>query len=110
MGVRSGSVTELCYAAEGLSGTAAASSLRRLGNLMDQAPSGRLFSAIATLTDLSAKAAKALEDGSSALAKGDDTEAARKLSSALDHMDGMATEATAEAKPRRRRAPKRAAG
>lgn len=109
MAVRRGSVTELCYAAEGLSGTAAASSLRRLGSLMDQAPTGRLFSAIATLTDLSAKAAKALEDGSSAMAKGDESEAARKLSSALTHMDGMAAEA-AETKPRRRRTSKRAAG
>jgi hypothetical protein len=110
MGVRRGSVTELCYAAEGLSGTAAASSLRRLGGLMDQAPTGRLFSAIATLTDLSAKAAKALEDGSKALSSGHETEAAAQLSSALTHMDGMTSEASgAEAKPRRR-SKNRAAG
>jgi hypothetical protein len=60
-------INELCYAAEGLSGTAAASSLRKLGSIMELAPSGRLFGAISTLSDMSAKAAQALEDGSRAL-------------------------------------------
>ena len=41
-----GMLGELCFAAEGLSGTAAASSLRKLGSIMDTAPSGRLFGAI----------------------------------------------------------------
>lgn len=72
MSVRGGLVNELCFAAEGLSGTAAASSLRRLGSLMEAAPSGRLFGAIATLSDMSAKATRALEDGSLALQSGDD--------------------------------------
>ena len=39
---------ELCFAAEGLSGTAASASLRKLGSIMEDAPSGRLFGAIST--------------------------------------------------------------
>jgi hypothetical protein len=49
MTVGRGTVNELCFAAEGLSGTAAASSLRRLGSLMETAPPGRLFAALSTL-------------------------------------------------------------
>jgi hypothetical protein len=55
-------INELCHAAEGLSGTAAASSLRKLGSIMELAPSGRLFGAISTLSDTSAKATGARED------------------------------------------------
>ena len=74
-----------------MSGTAAASSLRKLGSLMNAAPSGRLFGAIATLSDMSAKATKALEDGSLAMESGDDHRATVKLARALTHMDDMAT-------------------
>ena len=56
-----GMLSELCFAAEGLSGTAASSSLRKLGSIMESAPAGRLFGAISTLSDMSAKAARALE-------------------------------------------------
>ncbi len=97
MSIRRGSVEELCFAAEGLSGTAAASSLRKLGKLMDSAPSGRLFGAIATLSDMSAKAGKALEEGSHAMLNGNDHKAAVKLARALIHMDDMATEAAGTA-------------
>ncbi|WP_373506193.1 hypothetical protein [Aestuariivirga sp.] len=92
-----GSVSELCYAAEGMSGTAAASSLRKLGSLASSAPTGRLFGAISTLSDMSAKATKALEDGSRALDAGDDHKAAVKLARAVTHMDDMATAATGTA-------------
>ena len=85
-----GLVSELCFAAEGLSGTAAASSLRRLGSIMELAPSGRLFEAISTLSDLSAKASLALEEGSRALDQGDDGKAAARIGEALAHMDGLA--------------------
>ena len=64
MKVGRSTIDELCHAAEGLSGTAAASSLRKLGSIMELAPSGRLFGAISTLSDMSAKAARAREDGS----------------------------------------------
>ena len=97
MPVRRGLVDELCFAAEGLSGTAAASSLRRLGSLMQQAPSGRLFNAIATLSEMSAKATHNLEDGGAAIAAGDEHKGAMKLARALAHMDDLATEATGNA-------------
>ena len=70
MKVGRGTISELVYAAEGLSGTAAAASLRKLGSIMERAPSGRLFSAISTLSDMSAKAAQALEDGARGLEPG----------------------------------------
>ena len=85
-----GSVTELCYAAEGLSGSAAATSLRRLGSLMDQAPAGRLFGAISTLSDMSARATRALEAGAAAMDAGNDHQATVKLARALTHMDDLA--------------------
>ena len=84
-----GMLGELCFAAEGLSGTAASSSLRKLGSIMESAPSGRLFGAISTLSDMSAKAAKALEEGALVIGKNDETAAAR-IGEALLHMDGLA--------------------
>ena len=86
---------ELCFAAEGLSGTAASASLRKLGSIMEDAPSGRLFGAISTLSDMSAKAARALEDGASSIGRNDDT-AATRIGEALLHMDGLAEMATDE--------------
>jgi hypothetical protein len=79
-----------------MSGTAAASSLRKLGTLMHSAPSGRLFGAISTLSDMSAKATRALEDGQRAMAAGDDGKAAVKLARAIVHMDDLVTVATGE--------------
>lgn len=97
MTVRRNSVDGICFAAEGMAGTAGASSLRRLHSLADAAPAGRLFAAITTLTDMSAKATRALEDGGSALAKGDDHAATLKLARALTHMDDLAATATGQA-------------
>ncbi len=97
-------VSELCFAAEGLSGTAAAASLRRLGSIMEQAPSGRLFGAISTLSDMSAKAAAALEDGSMALDLKRTEEAASRISSALTQLDTLARESRPAPKAPRRRA------
>ncbi|WP_421694005.1 hypothetical protein [Aestuariivirga sp.] len=85
-----GMIEELCFAAEGLSGTAAAASLRKLGSIMERAPSGRLFAAISTLSDMSAKAAQALESGDAALAGTEDAIAAQRLGDALAHMDELA--------------------
>ncbi len=84
-----GLINELCFAAEGLSGTAAASSLRKLGSIMDTAPSGRLFGAISTLSDMSARAARALEEGARDIGRNDGNAAAR-IGEALLHMDGLA--------------------
>lgn len=47
-----GMISEHCHAAEGLS---VAASLRMPGSLTEQAPSGRLFGAIATLSDAPAQ-------------------------------------------------------
>ena len=51
------------FAAEGMAGTAAAAALRRVRSLADQAPSGRLFAAIATLTEMSKRIETSLETG-----------------------------------------------
>ena len=56
---------------------------------MESAPSGRLFGAISTLSDMSAKAARALEEGAGAIGRNDDNAAAR-IGEALLHMDGLA--------------------
>lgn len=52
---------ERCHAAEGLSGATPAATFPRVGSLIDLAPAGRLFAAIATLTDMSAKAGVVLD-------------------------------------------------
>lgn len=59
---------ELSFAVEGMAGSAAAAALRRVRSLADQAPSGRLFSAIATLTEMSRRAETELEAGNAAAA------------------------------------------
>lgn len=99
MTVGRGSMDAICFAAEGMAGTAAASSLRRLQSLADAAPAGRLFAAITTLTDMSARATRALEQGGQAMAAGDDQAATLRLARALTHMDDLATAATAHAMP-----------
>lgn len=94
MTARRTSVDGICFAAEGMAGTAASSGLRRLHTLAEAAPAGRLFAAISTLSELSAKATRALEDGGAALARGDDHGATMKLARALTHMDDLATQAS----------------
>jgi hypothetical protein len=96
---------ELCYAAEGLSGTAAATSLRKLGSIMERAPSGRLFDSISTLANLSSRAARALEEGSLALDRADHTKAVGRIATAMARMDAltqMAQDEKAPAKKARR--------
>ena len=93
MTARCGLVNELCFAAEGMAGTAAASSLRKLSGLAQAAPAGRLFGAITTLSEMSAKATRALEQGHDALHAGDENAAAMKFARALTHMDDLAVTA-----------------
>ncbi len=97
-------VSKLCFAAEGLSGMAAAASLRKLGGLMEQAPSGRLFAAIFTLSDLSAKAAAELEDGSRAMGRSHDGEAVAQLATAVTRMETLAATVKRHTGKARRRA------
>ncbi|MCB1380280.1 MAG: hypothetical protein KDK89_18215 [Alphaproteobacteria bacterium] len=94
MTVRRSSMDGICFAAEGMAGTAAATSLRRLQTLAEAAPAGRLFSAITTLTEMSAKATRALEEGQAALAAGDDHAATLKLARAIAGMGDLAVTAT----------------
>ena len=94
MKARPGLVNELCFAAEGMAGAAGAASLRRLSGLAASAPPGRLFGAIATLTDMSARATQTLERGHAALEAGDDGQAALRLAGALLQLDELAQAAT----------------
>jgi hypothetical protein len=68
---------------------------------MERAPSGRLFGAISTLSDMSARAALALEQGSQALDRSSDEDAAARITEALAHMDGLAVEGIAGSPKRR---------
>lgn len=97
-------IGKLCFAAEGLSGQAAAASLRKLGGLMEQVPSGRLFAAIFTLSEMSAKAAVALEDGSRAIGRSQDGEAVAQLATAVTQMDELAATGKRHSQKSRRRA------
>ena len=63
-----------------LSGTAGAAALRQVRSLADYAPSGRLFAAIATLTEMSKRAETELEQG--------------RLAAAIGTLDQLATAAT----------------
>jgi hypothetical protein len=51
------------FGAEALAGPSAAAALRRVRSLADQAPSGRMFQAIATLSELSRQAEAGLRTG-----------------------------------------------
>jgi hypothetical protein len=73
----------MAFAAEGMAGTSGASALRKVRSLADQAPAGRLFSAISTLTDMSARATSQLEAG--------------RLAAAIGTMDQLATTAASGA-------------
>ena len=75
----------LAFAAEGMAGTAGSAALRQVRALADHAPAGRLFAAIATLTEMSKRAESQLEKG--------------RLAAAIGTMDGLATEATPVAIP-----------
>lgn len=72
----------LAYAAEGMATTAASAALRQVRALADQAPAGRLFAAIATLTEMSKRAETQLEQG--------------RLAAAIGTMDSLAAAATPE--------------
>jgi len=94
MADRGGKSGEFSFAAAGLSGTAASATLRRVGSFADAAPSGRLFDAIATLTDMSRNIEAELEAGSEAHDRGEDNQAALYFTRAIAGMDAMATAAT----------------
>lgn len=86
-------LSELCYAAEGLSGSASAAALRRVGSLASSAPAGRMFGAIATLTELSSDAAQNLADSGRLMAHGDALAARERLATAIDRLNRLAATA-----------------
>ena len=68
MSLKLASIESFSFDGEEL-GAAGAAALRKVKTLANSAPQGRLFAAIATLTDLSATTAKALDDGEPARAR-----------------------------------------
>ncbi|MBI2718209.1 MAG: hypothetical protein HY245_01620 [Rhizobiales bacterium] len=97
MTARRDKLGEICFAAEGMAGSAAASALRRLRSLADQAPSGRMFQAIATLTEMSKRSEALLVAGDKAMAQKDDEAAMRQLARAVATLDAIAARAEGEA-------------
>ncbi len=93
---RGGTVDEFSFAAEGLAGTAASGALRRVRSFADQVPSGRMFAAIATLTELSRRIETSLEAGQEALATGEDDTATLEFARSLVQMDRLAAAADQE--------------
>lgn len=96
MTARRGTTGEFSFAAEGLAATAASAALRRVTSLADAAPAGRMFAAIATLTEISRRSEAHLEAGHDALSRGEDDRAALSLARALVEMDKLAAEASPE--------------
>jgi len=94
MADRGGKSGDFSSVAAALSGTAASAALRRVRSFAEAAPSGRLFDAIATLTELSRGIETRLEAGSDAMARGEDNEAALYFTRAAVRMDELAATAT----------------
>jgi hypothetical protein len=70
---------DVSYVAEGLTGTACATALRKARSLAESAPPGRAFAAIATLAEISMRAADALESTAEAAIAGDQDIASLEL-------------------------------
>ena len=96
MTARRDTTGEFSFAAESMAGTAAAAALRRVRALADQAPSGRMFAAIATLTEMSRRAEANLMAGEAAAAAARNTDAStRSFAKAIAAMDAMTADAEA---------------
>ncbi|MGQ0486645.1 MAG: hypothetical protein ACT4SY_15005 [Hyphomicrobiales bacterium] len=91
---RGGKPGGFSFATEAMAGTAASAALRRVRSLADAAPTGRLFAAIATLTDMSRNIEAELEAGRHALDRGDGNQATLHFSRAIVRLDEMAATAT----------------
>ncbi len=97
MTARHDMMEEFSFAAEGMAGTAASGALRRVRSFADQAPSGRMFAAIATLTEMSRRIENSLEAGHDALKSGGEDTAALEFAKSIVQMDRLA--GTAARKP-----------
>jgi hypothetical protein len=96
MAAKQAMLEDVSFVAEGLTGTACASALRKVKSLAEAAPRGRAFAAISTLTELGRRIETALEAGNEALSAQDDDTAALELARAVVLMDRMAAEAKSE--------------
>lgn len=86
---------EFSFAAEGMAGTAASAVLRKVRSLVDSAPPGRLFPAIATLTELTRRIETNLVAASHAVTRGDGDRGTVELARAVLQMDRLAATASA---------------
>ena len=86
---------EFSLAAEGMAGTAASAVLRKVRSLVDAAPPGRLFPAIATLTELTRRIETNLVSASAAVTRGDDDRGTVELARAVLQMDRLAATVSA---------------
>src|SRR5262245_28912424 len=93
MTAKPGSIDSIAFAAEGMSGTAAAAALKKVRSLAKAAPHGRAFAAIATLSDLSQSAESHLRAGKDALDRGNVPLARTEWTRAVTVMERMASEA-----------------
>lgn len=87
---------EFSFAAEGMTGTAASAALRRVRSFADQPPTGRMFAAIATLTEMSRRIENSLEAGQEALAAGEEDTASLEFARSIVQMDRLAAAAERE--------------
>lgn len=88
---------EFSLAAEGMAGTAASAVLRKVRSLADAAPPGRLFPAIATLTELTRRIETNLVAAGTAVGRGDNDRGTLELARAVLQMDRLAATASAPA-------------
>lgn len=90
MAARHDMMEEFSFAAEGMTGTAASAALRRVRSCAGQVPAGRMFAAIATLTEMSRRIETSLEAGHDALNIGDQDTASLEFARSIVQMDRMA--------------------
>jgi hypothetical protein len=93
MAAKTAMLDDVSFVAEGITGTACATALRKTRSLAEAAPSGRAFAAIATLAELSRRIEDSLETGADALAADDPDSASLELARAVVLMDRLTAEA-----------------
>ena len=96
MAARRGSTGESSMAAGGLAGSAAAAALRRVRSLAEAAPPGRLFAAIATLSEMSRRAEASFANAGEALDRGENVAAGRALERGISQLEHLAETAGRE--------------
>ena len=93
MARRSDKTSEFTAVAEGLASTAGSAALRRVRSLADMAPNGRMFAAIATLSEMSKIATSHLEAAEAALGEKRKDQASLELAHAIIGLENLAGKA-----------------